>query len=531
MVRIQAKEWLMVVLLIWLGTAACAGHPASRAIDSDNAESSLNIWLEKSLIPYLLQQFAQHPRFKGQPLLLVRMQGENVLPRIDDLTQQIRDKINDALLTKSGLNLAWRPAIQPWQHHQSLEDISCADYNTVRYYIGIDTGLSKVKRKLYVKVRALNLGEHKWVSGFGKSWTGMPTRNQLDALTREHPDNYLRGLRPLPFSDREPDMLAAYLARNLSCLLRQAETDDLVVHVAPPAPDTPKMVKTTLELVGKYLTRFREVEVTDDRNRANVTVVSAIHSIDQDLHQVWLSARQRQAGTYLPGADTEAYVLMKSQKETSMAGMNQVKPSGPLPPFQNITTKSGIIGAFNLLTPLNQRFCASQNPWMSGVQHIYPRESLLTGNCMAVEMEIRTPAYAFVVGQDAMGELTRIFPSSCSASEKRVVRLQPGELFQFPSLSDPQAGVLELAGSPGTERIYAIAVTTRMLADAFADRIQDIQSLCRPGARFPDMLPANNFQYPRERIQHWQIYLEQLSLKYPGQVEWREFKFRHIAGR
>jgi len=326
-------------------------------------------------------------------------------------------------------------------------------------------------------------------------------------------------------------MLAAYLARTLSCLLRQAETDDLVVHVAPPAPNTPTMVITTLELVGKYLARFREVDVTDDRNRAYVTVVCAIHSIDQDLHQVWLSVRQRQAGIYLPGAETEAYVLMKSQKETSMAGINQVKPSGPLLPFQNITTKSGIIGAFNLLKPLNQRFCASQNPWMSGVQHIYPRETLLTGSCMAVEMEITTPAYAFVVGQDPTGELTRIFPSSCQASAKRVVRLQPGELFQFPSLSDPQAGVLELAGSPGTERIYAIAVKTRMLADAFADRMQDIQSLCRPGTNLSGLLPANNFQHPRERIQHWQTYLEQLSLNYPGRLEWREFKFRHIAER
>ena len=530
-ISIQAKKRLPVVLLICLAMAACSGHPASREIDSDIGESSLNIWLEKSLIPYLLEQFAQHPRFKGQPLLLVRMQGDNVLPRIDNLTEQIRDKINDALLKKSGLNLAWRPAIQPWQHHQSLEDIACADYNTIRYYIGIDTGLSKVKQKLYVKIRALNLSEHQWVSGFGKSWTGMPTRNQLDALAREHPDDFLRGLRPLPFSDRQPDMLAAYLARNLSCLLRQGETDDLVVHVAPPAPNMPQMVKTTVDLVGKYLTRFREVEVTEDPNQANVTVVSAIHSIDQDLHQVWLSARQRQGGIYLPGAETEAYVLMKSQKQTPTVGMNPVKPSDPLPPVPDVSTGSAIIGSFDLLTPLNQRFCATQKPWRSGVQRLYPRESLLTGSCVAVEMEITAPAYVFLLGQDTMGELTRIFPSNCPALSKRAVRLQPGKLFQFPSLSDPQAGVLELAGSPGTERIYAIAVTTPELADRFAERMDEIQSLCRPGRNFPGKLSAPSFQDPRDRVQHWHNYLKQLSHKYPGQLEWREFSFRHIAVR
>jgi hypothetical protein len=517
----------MVVLLIWLGLSACAGPPKPRENDPAAGQPSLNFWLEKSLIPYLLQQFDQHPRFRGQPVLLVRIQGENVMPHIDDLTEQIRQKITDALLKRPGLDLAWRPSIQPWKHHQSLEDIACGDYSAVRYYVGIDIGLSRENRDLYVKVRALNLAEQKWVSGFGKNWQGTPTRKQLEALAREHPDEYLRGLRPLPFTDRQPDMLAAYLARNLSCLLRQGEADDLVVHVANPAPGVPHMFKTTLELVGRYLTRFREVEVTDDPNQANVIVVSAIHAIDQNLHQVWISARQRQGEKYLPGAETEAYVMINAQRDTLIAGVNQVKPSEPLASFHNVSTKSEIIGSFDLLTPFDQRLCATRNPWRFGVQHVTPHQSLLAGSCVAVEMDMTTPAYVFLVGQDAMGELTRIFPSSCPAPATRAARLQPGELFQFPSLSDPQAGVLELGGSPGTERIYAIAVTTPELADAFADRIEAIQSLCRPGRKFPGMLPANSLQHPRERIQHWQNYLAQLSKKYPGQLEWREFRFRH----
>ena len=117
------------------------------------------------------------------------MQGENVLPNIDNLTEQIRDQITEALVKKSGLNLAWRPVIKSWQHHQSLQEVSCGDDRQIHYYIGIDTGLSNVNRKLYVKVKALNLNEKKWVSGFGKSWTGKPTRDQLDALDRKHPDD------------------------------------------------------------------------------------------------------------------------------------------------------------------------------------------------------------------------------------------------------------------------------------------------------------------------------------------------------
>jgi len=517
----------MILFLIGLGLWACAGHQRTHAVDLAADRPSLNAWLEQTLIPYLLQQLEQHPRFRGQPILLVRMQGENVSPQIDELTEQIRQKINDALLKKSGLDLVWRPAGQPWQHHRRLADLSCGDAGKVRYYIGIDLGVSGVKGKLYLKVRALNLAEQKWVSGFGQSWQGTPTADQLDALAREHPDEYLRGLRPLPFSDRQPDMLAAYLARNLSCLLRQGEADDLVVHVADPAAGTPLRLQTALELVGRYLARFREVTVTDDPDQANVSLVSEIHAIDQRLHQIWVSVRQRQGQTYLPGAETEAYVMMYAPEQSVLAGNSQAPQAEPLPPLRSGLAPSEIIASFALLTPLDQRACQTGKPWQSKVQRVDPRGSLPTGSCLAVEMDITTPAYVFVVAQDAPGELSLLFPSDCPALAPKDARLQPGVLFQFPALSDPQAGALKLAGSPGTERIYAIAITEPQLAAMFAGRMKEIQSLCRTGQRFPFMLSAAGLQQPQERILRWQSYLNWLSANNPGLIEWREFKFRH----
>ncbi len=286
------------------------------------------------------------------------------------------------------------------------------------------------------------------------------------------------------------------------------------------------MLQTTLKLIGRYLTRFREVTVTDDPSLANVTVVSTIHPIDQNLHQVWISARQRQSEKYLPGAETEAYVMINAQKDTLTAGMNQVKPIKPVTPLPNISPEPEIIRSLDLLTPLNQKYCGTKKPWGSGVQRVIPHAALLAGSCVAVEMDMTTPAYVFLMGQDAAGELTRIFPSSCPALAKKDALLQPGELFHFPSLSDPQAGVLKLGGSPGTERIYAIAATTAELADIFTNRIEEIQSLCRPGRKFPGMLPAGRFQHPQERIQRWQHYLNWLSTNNPGLIEWREFRFR-----
>jgi hypothetical protein len=509
-----------------MGLSACTRNYVARDIDPNSDASSLDIWLDDTLIPYLVQQLGRHPRFKGQPVLLVRMQGDKVQPGIDDLTDQIRQKIMDALLKQPGLDLSWRPAIQPWRHHRSLEEISCGDIRKIHYYVGIDCGLTRVERQLYVKVRALNLVEQKWVSGFGKSWQGAPTATQRAALDREHPDDHLRGLRPLPFSDRQPDLLAAYLARNLSCLMRQGEEDDPVVYVENVAVDTPKVFQTTLGLVAKYLARFQEVEVTDDPTQANVTVVSEIHAIHRNLRQVWVAARHRQGAKYLPGAETEAYVLMDPQKQTAVAGTHPQNPPDPIRPLQQVNLPA-LISSFGLLTPLNPAFCTTDTPWIVGIRRVESREHLPSGGCLAVEIRLSKAAYVFLVGRAADGELTALFPSECPAFKKIGALLRPGELLQFPPLSDPGQGILALDDSPGMEKVYAIAITEQDLANRFAHRLAGHRGLCRPAKGFESLIPVGAPMSSEGRIQHWQKYLNHLSGRYPEMVEWREILFWH----
>jgi hypothetical protein len=516
-----AALWFSILL------SGCAGSQDRDGIEPWASQAALDSWIKETLTPYLVKQLGHHPRFNGQPFLLVRMQGGDVQPNIDDLTDHIREMIIDALLKEPGVDLAWRPGIPPWKHHQSLEDISCGAYRKIRYYVGIDCGLTGVDRKLYVKVRALNLAEKKWVSGFGRSWRGKPTPAQLAALNREHPDHYLRGLRPLPFSDGQPDLLAAYLAHNLSCLLRQGETDDLVVYVENAATNAPHVFQSSLDLVGKYLTRFREVEVTDDPSQASVTVVAAVHPIHQNLYQIWLSAKHHLGKKYLSGAGTEAYVLVDSQKPSPV-----VSPLPALPSTSTISqhrpwmTKS-LISSFDLLTPSNPEFCATQNPWIIGARKLRSNEHLPSSSCLAVELSLSKAAYVFIVSQNADGDLTRIFPSECPAFRGIDAQIPPGKQFQFPPMSDPQSDILALDDSPGMERVYAIAITAPDLADGFALRLEQIQGLCRPDKSFVNSSFANDARLSDEQFQRWQRYLTQLAAQHPGMLQWREIRFWH----
>ena len=525
--KIRSTLLLFAVFLTFLAFSACAGNQVKRGVDPRIDELSIDKWLEDTLIPYLLQQFGQHPRFKGQPILLVRMHGDNVQPRIDELTDHIREKIVDALVREPGLDLYWRPATPPHKHHQSLVDISCGDHRKIQYYIGIDCRLTNVEQNLYVKVRALNLAEHKWVAGFGRSWKGRPTPEQLAALGREHTDEYLRGLRPLPFSNRQPDLLAFYLAHNLSCLLRQGEADDLVVNVEGTSANAPDFFQTTLKLVGKYLARFREVEVTDDPNQANVTVITAIHSIHKNMYQIWVSARDRRGKKYLPGAETEAYVLIESHKQTMMADIHKERSHEFALIERQEERPLALISSFGLITPASQEVCATDTPWRAGSRRLNPHEHLATGGCLAVEMRLASPAYIFLVGQDATGDLTRLFPSNCPDFQTMDALIPSEILFQFPPLFDPGARALKLEGTPGMERVYAIAMTAPDLANRFGYQLDELQGLCKPGRSFPEKLSAGGSRRSHELINRWQQYLNHLSTQYPEKVQWREFRFWH----
>lgn len=516
-----------MVLYIVLGLFACAGTHIQTAGESPTLKPSLDTWLEETLIPYLVNQLGQHPRFKGQPVLLVSMQAENVQPRIDDLTDQIREKIMDALLKEPGLDLSWRPLMRSWKHHRDLDELFCSDDLKIRYFIGIDCRLNQAERILQVRVRALNLAEQKWVSGFGRSWEGKPTAAQLAALNRVQPDEYLRGQRPLPFSSRQPDLLAAYLARNLSCLLRQGEADRPVVYVEDASADAPAVFRTTLNIAEKYLARFREVEVTADPNRANVIVVTTIHPIQQNLYQIWVSARDRHGKKYLRGAETEAYVETDSHAPGKMAGTLPDSATAPAGRLQQSGLLSALISSLDVITPLNPASCASATPWESGSRRLEVHEHLSTGDCLAVEMSLAAPGFVFLVGQDAAGELTRMFPSECADAGRADDHIEAGDLFHFPALSDPGAGVLTLSGSPGLERVYAIAITAPGVARRFAERLNELQGLCRPGRKFPDELSAVTMRQPHERIQQWQGYLNRLAARYPDRVQWREVQILH----
>jgi hypothetical protein len=54
-----------------------------------------------------------------------------------------------------------------------------------------------------------------------------------------------------------------------------------------------------------------------------------------------------------------------------------------------------------------------------------------------------------------------------------------------------------------------------------------MQGLCRPGQKFPNNFLSGPLGSSRERVRHWQDYLNRLAMSNPGLIQWREIRFWH----
>ncbi len=508
------RAWILslCIPLVWM-LSGCTYMPIPFQGDKNRSETSLDSWIDQDLVPYLEEQLSKHPRFKGEPLLVVRMLGANVQSDIDQLTNNIRARTFDTLLSTPGINLVWRPATKPWEHHRSLSEVACGDFHTIHYYIGIETKLTP-DDVLQVSVRALDLHEGTWVSGFGRSWQARPTHAQRWALKRRQPDEYLRGLRPLPFTESQADLMAAYLAHNLSCLLRQQDMGGVVIYPEPPKADHP-FFRTTLNLVGNYLARFREVRVTNDRNQANVILRGEAHPIHGGLHQVWVMTQFKEGGQHLAGADTEAYVRL--DRHPSVVRRNAAPRLLPLSALPE--PREPILSAFRLLTPLSQAFCVTTNPWALGERELGAHEPLSSQGCFALALEVAQDAEVFLINYNSRGRLIRLLPASCGQRRKIDRHIAAGDGLRFPPRSQKGHEVINVGDERGEETFYAIAVTDRGTARRLGRHLNGLSDGCER---------SRHITIGHRELDDWLSELDRLVQGNPGSVEWKSVHVRSV---
>ncbi len=489
---------LSLVLVVYaVAVTACESTPVRPVADATAEDLGLVAWADAELAPYLAQQLTQHPRFKGEPVLLVAVSGADVLPDIDQLTRTLRSRLMDTLLEKPGPNLVWRPSAPPWRHHRRQEQADCRDSSEIHYYIGIE--ISPVPGgEVRVRVRALDLRDETWVTGFGKHWQGTLSLAQSRAWAERHPDEHLRGLRVLPFGEHQADLVAAYLARNLSCLLRGRPDDERLVHVAIPQTGDPQ-VRTVLELVGNYLARFRAVQITEDSSRASLVLRGKHHQIRPDLQQVWVSLRSQESDE---SVDTAAYLraaALTSEHRTAGVSMSGAE-SAPQP----------------LLSPLRMvrlpasSACASRDRKRHAAALHEEDPAAETDHCIALQFEISDGAQIVLLSHRPDTGLRRLFPAGCRDASAYLRRGSTRNTFTFPTAA---ADLSALQTTPGQETFYAIGIADGQLGGRLQAHLNALSSDCET-----DWQPTDG------ALQGWLTQLDTLLQAHPEQTDWQALR-------
>ena len=483
-----------LVLCMALGLAAgCQSNPARTGGDLTTADQGVFAWVDESLTPFLAEQLARHPRFKGKPVLLVAMTGADVLPDIDALSHSLRSRVMDSLLETPGVNLHWRPAVRPWRHHRRPAQADCRDSRTVHYFIGID--ISPVPGgEVRARVRALDLRDETWVAGFSKHWQGRLSAAQTSAWRQRHPDEYLRGLRVLPFGPDQLDLLAAYLAGNLSCLLRGEPSDERLVHLASPPASDPQL-RTTLELVENYLARYRAVRATEDASRAVLILNGKRHSIGGDLHQIWTSLRSREGDQRI---DTEAYVRLFPEQLAASG-------EGP-PPTQASAASTALLSGLQLVSPREPGPCGA------AVDFEPAGDQVATNDCVAVQVDVADDAQLFLLRHSPDAGLRRLHPASCRRPQTKPGSRGRGSRMRIVTAPGEQQGYR----ASGAATLYAVAVSGSQLRRQVTAHMQQLASDCDAGR-----------QSTGPRMDSWLVRLEDLLQTHPMQSDWQAVRIRY----
>jgi hypothetical protein len=352
----------------------------------------------------------------------------------------------------------------------------------VHYYIGISVS-RRIDGLYAVNVRALDLEDRNWVSGFGKAWQGTLTTIQQRAVRQTQADATFRGARDVPFAGDESDLLAAHLAHELSCALLRETGGRYVVSTNQQAEPGDNLT-ATVELVSNNLAAHDALELTDDEQKINATLSGKAHRIDGALYQYWLTVTPTDPGNELSTLSASAYVLLPGYRL-----------AGEAPPPQTLADESGatvsvphgggdaLLGPLRVLKSQDRHICSRQGS--ASIQATSYGES--QPPCSVLVADSRADAIVFVLEYQANYGLVRLGDAACrERTAPHVVTRDRPMRYPLPFAtigSGEMRESKEWRATPGVDTYYAFAVSDSRAAREFANHIDTLPLRCNSSIR------------------------------------------------
>ena len=454
------------VLLLVVAATMLAGPSVSFAA----RQMDLDSWLARDVTPFVVEQLTTHPRFKGERVRFVVFEDGSPAPESNALAVALRDQLVDAVIDVEGVKIGWP--------YPSGAAIDCSQ-DAVHYYIGLEVSES-ANGQYRVDLRALDLEDRNWATGFARSWQGTPSRSERRAFHSVAADESFRGQRSVPFSDSQPDLLAAHLAHDLGCKLLRQVSGEYRVFLEPGDEETVPL-DGVVELVSNNLSGFQTVQIAADAGRANAVLRGKAHQINNDLYQYWITITPTDASSELPTLSVSQYVnLPAAMFATSLVAQSDADV-------------------------------------LSSIRIVELR------NSHALQVRTKEDAVVFFLNHQANHGLVRLSDRQCShRTEARIARANESLEYALPlrtlarGASSPE---LNWSLNPDADVFYAIAVSNSKAARALSNHLDQLPRRC------------SNSIYPGLEGIHLENWLMEFSAtvdQWQPHIDWQAIRVRNI---
>jgi len=468
----RLNAWALALIFATTLLACPSASEAGRQPD-------LGSWLDRDLAPFVAEQLTTHPRFKGELVRFVVFKDGNPAPRSDALAVTLRDRLLDAVIDVPGVRVGWPYTSNDSGRDQSGAAIDCSK-DAVHYYIGLEVSEAG-NGQHRVDLRALDLEDRSWATGFAMSWQGGLSRSERNAFQRIAADQSFRGHRSVPFSDSQPDLVAAHLAHKLGCeLLRQVSGEYRVILEHDDEMDVP--LEGVVELVSNNLSGIQAVKVTAEADRANSVLRGKAHHVDDDLYQYWITIAPTDSSAELPVLSASTYVHLPELHAgpTQQPARRQTLESSPASLVAQ--SDADVLSSIRIVELRNADACSSGN---TSFQRNMQRASSLQdrfNDCFALQVRTKDDAVVFFLNHQINHGLVRLSGRMCSKrTEARIARANEPLEYALPLFSlsrGASSSATDWPIDPDADVYYAIAVSDSKAARALSKQLDQLPRRC-----------------------------------------------------
>lgn len=496
---------------------------------AESREKDLDRWLDRDLVPYVQQQLQKHPRFRNETVMFVVLRDNAPASASNALALSIRDRLLDAAVATHGIAVGWQQGRSGNSPESQPQDCR---HDDVHYYIGIEL-TQNLDSSYSVDVRALDLEDRNWVTGFGKHWQGRLSTTQRQAMRQARIDETFLGGRDVPFTLAQTDLLAAQLAHELSCTMQKRVADEYVVATDVIEPSA-NGLRGTVELISNNLANRQALTLSSDPGRANAVLSGKAHQIDGVLFQYWLTVTPKGDTDDVAALSASAYIVLPEGefRNDAVARESPEPAAQPQAPTVSQVASRGIApaqplsipnaGKDGLITPLSIRSPTSQSDCSGGGVR---EASYLARNrrCSLLQTDARADSVVFFLEHQAGHGLVRLGGNECRArTAARIARR--GERLSFPITETTTARrnwseTYEWQIEPDLDTYYAVVVTDARVARRIANHIDTLPLRCsdaiRPGLEDDD-------------LEEWLAELAMMTARSSQYLDWRAIRVKDV---